>query len=140
MAKHPRWARRFLSDEEFDAIARAIAEAEARTSGEIRVHLERHVPPRRDVIRRAHEVMRHLGMHRAAERAGVLIYLVLEDRKLAIVGDEGIHGRAGDECWARVRDLMVERLKAGAPRDAIVAAIREIGRDLQHHFPRVSVK
>ncbi len=140
MAKHPRWARRFLSDEDFDAIARAIAEAEARTSGEIRVHLERRVPPRRDVIRRAREVFSHLGMHRAAERAGVLIYLALEDRKLAIVGDEGIHGRAGDECWARVRDLMVAKLKAGAPRDAIVAAIREIGRDLQQHFPRVSAE
>jgi uncharacterized membrane protein len=136
MAKHPRWARRFLSDEDFDAIARAIAQAEAHTSGEIRVHLERRIPPRRDVLRRAHEVLRHLGMHQKTDRHGVLIYLALEDRKLAIVGDEGIHRRVGDGYWARVRDLMVEKLKAGASRDAILAAIHDVGRVLREHFPR----
>lgn len=141
MGKHARWARRFLSDTDFDAIVHAIVAAEAQTSGEIRVHLERRVPRRRgdkqgDVYRRAHEVFSHLGMHRTAHRHGVLIYLALEDHKLAIVGDEGIHGRVGDQYWARVRDLMVEKLKAGAPRDALLTAIHEVGRALQEHFPR----
>ncbi len=141
MGKHPRWARRFLSDADFKAVVHAIVAAEAQTSGEIRVHLERRVPRRRDnkqgdVFQRAHEVFSHLGMHRTAERHAVLIYLALEDRRLAIVGDEGIHGRVGDPYWARVRDLMVEKLKAGAPRDALLAAIHQVGRALQEHFPR----
>ena len=141
MGKHPRWARRFLWDADFDAIVHAIVAAEAETSGEIRVHLERRVPRRReekrgDVDQRAHEVFSYLGMDRTPQRHGVLIYLALEDRKLAIVGDEGIHGRVGDPHWARVRDLMVEKLRAGAPRDALVAAIQEVGRALQQHFPR----
>lgn len=141
MGKHPRWARRFLSEADFDAIVHAIVAAEAETSGEIRVHLERRGPRRRgdkwgDVYQRAHEVFSHLGMRRTPQRHGVLIYLALEDRKLAIVGDEGIHGRVGDLYWARVRDLMVEKLRAGAPRDAILAAIREVGRALREHFPR----
>ena len=141
MDKHPRWARRFLSEEDFKAVVHAIVAAEAQTSGEIRVHLERRVPRRwgdkqGNVFQRAHEVFNHLGMHRTAERHAVLIYLALEDRRLAIVGDEGIHGRVGDPYWARVRDLMVERLKAGAPRDALLAAIHEVGRALQEHFPR----
>ena len=140
MGKHPRWARRFLSDEDFDAIVHAIGAAEAHTSGEIRVHLERRVPRRRgrkpgDVIQRAREVFSHLGMRRTAERAGVLIYLALKDRRLAIVGDEGIHGRVGDAFWNHARDLMVEKLKAGARRDAILAAIHDIGRVLGKHFP-----
>ncbi len=141
MEKHPRWARQFLSDTDFDAIVQAIGTAEAETSGEIRVHLERRLPRRQgdkrgDVSQRAHEVFGHLGMHRVAERHAVLIYLALEDRKLAIVGDEGIHGRVGDLYWARVRDLMVEKLRAGAPRDALLAAIHEVGRALKEHFPR----
>lgn len=141
MGTHPRWAHRVLSPEDFDAIVQAIAGAEAQTSGEIRVHLERRVPGRLsgtpgDIIRRAHEVLRQLGMHRTAERHGVLIYLALEDRKLAIVGDEGIHARVGDEYWARVRDLMVERLTAAGPRDAILAALHDVGRVLREHFPR----
>lgn len=141
MAKHPRWVRRFLSDSDFDAVVNAIGEAEARTSGEIRVHLERRIPRGPDgrpgdAIRRARDVFRHLGMHRTAERHGVLIYLALEDRRLAIVGDEGIHRRVGDAYWARVRDLLVEKLKVAAPRDALVAAIGDVGRVLQVHFPR----
>jgi uncharacterized membrane protein len=142
MAKHPSWTRRFLSEADFDAITRAIKTAEARTSAEIRVHLERRVPRRflvgrtPDVMTRAHRVFRHLGMHRTAERHGVLIYVAVEDRRLAIVGDEGIHGRVGAPHWHRVRDVMLERLRSNAPREAIERAIEELGRSLAEHYPR----
>jgi uncharacterized membrane protein len=142
MAKHPSWTRPFLSEADFDAITRAIKTAEARTSAEIRVHLERHVPRRLlvgrapDVMTRAHHVFRRLGMHRTAERHGVLIYVAVEDRRLAIVGDEGIHGRVGDLHWHRVRDLMIERLRSNAPREAIERAVEELGRTLAEHYPR----
>ena len=67
---------------------------------------------------RARQVFAALGMHRTTHRAGVLIYLAVEDRKLAIVGDEGIHARVGDEYWSAVRDAMVARntpIEAGRP-------------------------
>ena len=141
MAKHPRWTRRLLSDEDFDAVVHAIIAAEAETSAEIRVHLERRVRHGRgarpaDPLERARHVFTHLGMHRTAERHGVLIYLAVEDRTLAIVGDEGIHRRVGDDYWARVRDLMLERLKTATLREAIVSAVRKVGRVLREHFPR----
>ncbi len=75
-------------------------------------------------------------MHMTVERHGVLLYLAIEDRKLAVVGDVGIHGRVGDRHWYRVRDRMIERLRAGAPREALVGAIEEIGRELATHYPR----
>ncbi len=141
MAKHPRWARHLLSHADFDAIIQAIVAAEAGTSAEIRVHLERRVhggPSGKtgDAQERARKVFTHLGMHRTAERHGVLIYLALEDRRLAIVGDEGVHFRVGDQYWAHVRDLMVERLRSGTTREAIVAAIHDMGRVLHEHFPK----
>jgi glycosyltransferase involved in cell wall biosynthesis len=58
------------------------------------------------------------------------------ETELAIVGDEGIHRRVGDDYWARVRDLMLDGLRAGAARDAIVAGVAEVGRVLGEHFPR----
>jgi uncharacterized membrane protein len=142
MAKHPGWTRQFLSEADFDVITRAIKMAEARTSAEIRVHLERRVPRRLllgrapDVMTRAQQVFRRLGMHRTAERHGVLIYLAVEDRRFAVVGDEGIHGRVGDPHWHRVRDLMVEKLRSSAPREAIERAVEELGRALAEHYPR----
>src|SRR5213594_2720772 len=142
MARHPSWTRRFLSEADFDAITRAIKTAEARTSAEIRVHLERRVPRRLlvgrapDAVTRAHHVFRRLGMHKTAERHGVLVYLAVEDRRLAVVGDEGIHGRVGDRHWNRVRDLMVEKLRENAPRPALERAIEELGQALAVHYPR----
>ncbi len=137
---HPRWARSFLSDEDFAALGRAIREAEARTSGEIRVHLERKLPggvthPDRP-LHRAQEVLHRLEMHRSKLRNAVLIYVAIEDHRLAIVGDEGIHQRVGDQYWTAIRDAMVTRLKAGSARDALVHAVTEVGLTLGQHFPR----
>jgi uncharacterized membrane protein len=134
---HPRWTRGLLSDADFEAVAEAIRQAEQSTSGEIRVHLEQRLPRGvTDALPRAREVFTRLGMHRTAERHGVLIYVAVDVRKLAVVGDEGIHARTGDDHWAFVRDLMVERLRANAARDAIVAAVTAVGRELARHFPR----
>jgi uncharacterized membrane protein len=75
-------------------------------------------------------------MHLTAERHGVLIYLALEDRKLAIVGDEGIHRRVGDTYWEGVRDLMIAPLRESRALDAVLAGVVEVGRVLAEHFPR----
>lgn len=141
MAGHPDWARDFVGGDGLEAIARAVAAVEARTSAEIRVHLERHVHHPRwaqasDALARAREVFAQLDMHRTAGRNGVLVYVAVEDRRLAVVGDEGIHARVGDACWARARDLMVERLREGRPRDALVEAVSDLGAVLARHFPR----
>ena len=138
--RHPGWARRLFSEADFAAIVDAVARAEATTSAEIRVHLERRVhrwPGQRpDALRRARKVFAHLGMHLTAERHGVLIYLAIEDRKLAIVGDEGIHRRVGDTYWEAVRDLMIAQLREGRALDAVLAGVAEVGRVLAEHFPR----
>src|SRR5437899_13030922 len=101
MAKHPKWTRRFLGMTDFDAVSDAIKAAESHTSAEIRVHLERRLPrrffgARVDALARARGLFTKLGMHRTAARHGVLIYLAVDDRTLAVVGDAGLHGRVGD--------------------------------------------
>jgi len=139
--KHPRWTRQLLSDADLEAIAAAVAAAENETSGEIRVHLERRLPhprgaPPVDALTRATEIFTRLGMHATSERNGVLIYLAVKDHKLAIAGDAGVHARVGDEYWQRVRDAMVERLRRGLARDAVLHAVTEVGEVLRRFFPR----
>jgi uncharacterized membrane protein len=138
--RHPRWAERLFRAEDFTAMTDAVRQAEAATSAEIRVHLERRVHrlplQRPDPLRRAVKVFAHLGMHLTAQRHGVLIYLAVEDRKLAIVGDEGIHRQVGDAYWESVRDLMIARLREGRALEAVTAGVAEVGRVLARHFPR----
>ena len=100
MTSHPKWTQRLFNDADLDAIAGAVARAETGTSAEIRVHFERRVLRGRwgrkpDALGRAQTVFRLLRMHETAARNGVLIYLAIRDRQLAIVGDEGIHRRGG---------------------------------------------
>jgi uncharacterized membrane protein len=137
---HPRWVRKVFSERDLQDIAAAVDRVERAAAAEVRVHLEQRVHHRRgetpDALARAQAVFHHLDMHKTQHRNGVLVYLALADRKLAIVGDEAIHARVGDAYWERVRDLMVQHLRAEAPRDAVVHAVEDLGRVLAEHFPR----
>ncbi len=132
----PAWVAALFSAQDLDEIAAAVRRAESATTAEIRVHLEQHVPVRREPLGRAQEVFRRLGMQRTRHRNGVLIYLAVDDHKLAIVGDAGIHARVGPHYWEEIRDLMVGHLRAAEPRTAVVHAVQELGRALAQHFPR----
>lgn len=141
LGRHPGWAKGVLTDADLDAIVASVREAEQRTSAEIRVHVEPRVAHGRrrgvtDALERARHVFVQLGMHRTAQRSGVLVYLAIEDHKLAVVGDEGIHAHVGDDYWNGVRDRMVERLRAGAMRAALIGAVTEVGVTLARFFPR----
>ena len=133
---HPAWVRQVFSEQDLDDIASAIAYVERRAAAELRVHLEQRVPGG-DALRRAQALFHRLGMDRTRRRNGVLLYLALEDHKLAVVGDVGVHTRVGPAYWERVRDLMVGHLRAQhAPREAVIDAVEELGRMLAEHFPR----
>ena len=133
MAAHPDWVGRLLAPADLEAIAAAVAAAERRTSGQIRVHLERRCVG--DPLAHARRVFQSLGMHRTRRRDAVLLFLAVDDRKFAVVGDDGIHAQVGHGFWDSVRDVLQADLRAGRLRDGIVAAIGEIGRVLGRHFP-----
>jgi uncharacterized membrane protein len=136
--RHPRWTRALFTAADLEAIAAAVAAAERETSGEIRVHLERRLPRGTspgDALPRATELFTRLGMHATADRNGVLIYLAVDDHQLAIAGDAGVHARVGDEYWQRIRDAMVERLRRGEARAAVLHAVSEVGAVLRRFFP-----
>jgi uncharacterized membrane protein len=139
MTRHPAWTRALFSAADLEAIAAAVAAAERETSGEIRVHLERRLPrgvPGGDALARATELFTRLGMHATDARNGVLIYLAVDDHKLAIAGDAGVHAQVGDQYWQRIRDTMVERLRRGEARAAVLHAVTEVGVILKTFFPR----
>ena len=134
MARHPRWVRAFLGEADLDGVARAIATAETRTSAEIRVHLDHRCPG--EAMARAVTVFERLGMHRTAARHGVLIYVSVDDHKLAVLGDQGIHERVGQAYWERLVDGVLAHFRDERPRDGLLHAVNEVGTVLAHHFPR----
>lgn len=123
-----------LTEAELQRVRVAIAAAEERTSGEIRVHMEDHIEE--DVLDHAAFIFEELGMHRTRHRNGVLIYLSVADRKLAVIGDEGIDRRVPANFWNDVLGLLKLHLAAGRPADGLVEAVHTVGEKLSALFPR----
>ena len=134
MARHPKWVRALLSDDDLAAIARAVAEAERHTSAEVRVHLDHSCEG--DALQQAIKVFEKLGMHKTAARNGVLVYISVTDRKLAVIGDKGIHERVGEAYWQGLVAAVLLRMRQQQARDGLIHAIAELGRELGRHFPR----
>ena len=85
-------------------IEQAIKEAELDTSGEIRVHIESKCTS--DPLQRAVYIFNYLKMYNTQARNGVLIYVAVESRKFAIIGDAGILSGRIREKIAHIRYIL----------------------------------
>ena len=127
--------REFLSKLEHDRIVNAIREAESKTSAQIRVYIQRG-KLNGDPLIAAQKKLQRLGMHKTSERNGVLIFVAPRAHKFAVVGDQAIHERCGDVYWRQIVDRMCEHFRNERFSDALVDAIRDIGKALATHFPK----
>jgi uncharacterized membrane protein len=123
-----------LSPSEEEQIVNAIRLAEKNTSGEIRVYVEsrcRFMDP----VDRAIEIFFGLKMEKTDDHNGVLIYVALKDRQLAIYGDEGIHMKVGKEFWQNAVKQMLMHFNKENYVTGICETVLTIGRTLEKEFP-----
>jgi uncharacterized membrane protein len=125
--------KRFARGIDGDRVKRAIEEAERGTSGEIVVSVAPFFVG--SVLRAAERAFDRLGVTRTRERNGVLLFVVPGRRQLAVVGDEGIHAKVGQEFWERVAAATARRLGQGDTTGALCDGVAELGRELARHFP-----
>jgi len=123
-----------FNDEQQKEMVSAIQDAERCTSGEVRVYVERHCRYV-DPLDRAAEVFVGLEMEKTVARNGVLVYVALRDRQLAIFGDRGIHEKVGNEFWNRQVSNILSHFNKANYSGGIAAVVSEIGKALEHHFP-----
>ncbi len=126
-----------LSEDVQDAVVAAIREAEAGTTGEIRVFVEKHCEYM-NALDRAMELFAQLNMHQTEQRNAILIYLAMKDRQFALYADEAIHKQAGGAAfWQDAAAQLQRALRAGDPAGGLVACIRRLGDSLAKAFPPV---
>ena len=125
----------FLGRLEHDRIVHAIRDAEGKTSGEVRVYVERG-NLNGDALPAAQKKFDELGMHKTRDRNGVLIYVVPRAHKFAVVGDQAIHEKCGDALWQGVVAKMRDHFNNERCSEEIVDAIRDLGLVLAERFPR----
>jgi len=122
-----------FSTEDQERIIHAINLAENKTSGEIRVAVEKRC--KSDALSRATYFFEKLGMHKTALQNGVLIYMAVEDHTFAIIGDEGIDRLVGTAFWNETKSLMTDYFRKGELVTGIVEGIKHTGRQLKTYFP-----
>lgn len=123
----------FLTAEEEEQVINAIRKAERTTSGEIRVHLEKHTDL--NVLERAAEVFHLLKMDTTEQHNGVLIYVAVNDHRFAIYGDSGIDKVVPDNFWESTKDVILSQFKQGEFVQGLVDGITLAGEQLQAYFP-----
>lgn len=124
---------KYFTEESKLQITNAIRVAETNTSGEIRVHVEKHCKD--NVLDQAAYVFEKLEMHRTKLRNGVLFYLAIEDRKFAILGDAGINQKVSGNFWDEIKEEVIQKLKDGKFAEGISDGIIKAGEQLKKHFP-----
>jgi uncharacterized membrane protein len=124
----------FLNTLDHERIVKAIAQAEACSRAEVRVHVSNQAVD--DPQKAAAAQFEKLGMTRTAERNGVLIYVAPRSRKFAILGDSGIHQSCGQSFWQDVAAAMEADFRAGRFTEGIVKGVARAGEALGTHFPR----
>jgi uncharacterized membrane protein len=126
--------KQFFSAEENRQIVEAIRQAEKQTSGEIRIFVESK-NAFMDPIDRAKEIFFNLKMQETDHRNGVLLYLAMEHKELALFADEGIYEKAGAAYWNNEVKEMIAGFTNDNIGDSIERCILHIGQTLKEKFP-----
>lgn len=131
---------RAFDDAALERLAGMIAEDEARHRGEVVFAVEGALPAW-DALRgvparaRAEAAFATLRVWDTEANTGVLLYLLLADRRIEIVADRGLAAVA-PEHWREVCALIEARMAAGEAEAAVVAGLQAIGGLLAAACPR----
>ena len=136
----PLAARRLFPESTLDALQARVAQCEQHHRGEIRFVIEAELHTgqlwrelsSRD---RAREVFAAQGVWNTAENNGVLIYLLLADRRVEIMADRGIAARVADSEWAAICRMMETHFRDGRFEAGALAGVDAVCELLTRHFP-----
>lgn len=136
-----RQVRRAFSPKSLAAIERAITCGEVAHAGEVRFVVEGALDglpllQGQSARERAIEVFSRLRVWDTERNSGVLIYLLLADRRVEIVADRGIDARVGSHGWQAVCRGMESCFRDGDYERGAIVGIEGVVAHLSRHAPR----
>ena len=140
LLEHNWRVRRIFTPKVLDDIEKAIKLTEATHSGQVRFVVEGALdgkPLFRDQSARdrALDIFAHFRIWDTAHNNGVLIYLLLADRKVEIVADRGIDAKVGRAGWQKICAAIETDFKAGKFEAGVIRGIGAVAKQLAAYFP-----
>ncbi len=137
MAKK-QWINIYFSEDELKEIQFAADAVEKRTVGEIVLSF-RNKKTLLEKLYSNHELamkdFETLGVHKTAERTGILIFIIFEEKYYDIIADEGIYAKIPDETWNKMEAKLKEEFRSKNYSAGVIALINEMGEILASEFP-----
>jgi uncharacterized membrane protein len=123
----------FLSQQEKRLVEHAIHQAEMKTSGEIRVHLEKKMEE--PLLEHAKKIFEEIGMTKTERRNGILILIGIHTHKVVVLGDEGINNHVSPDFWDKIIKAMLPYFENDEFGEGLSQGIALIGEKLTTVFP-----
>lgn len=136
-------ARKLLGSKGLQRLEQAVRDSEARHMGELRLCIEAGLPVAslwqgtspRD---RAVTLFSQLRVWDTEHNNGVLIYLLLAERRIEILADRGLHERVGKQAWQAITAQLSTSLQSGCHEEGLIKAIDAVSALMRQHFPPTS--
>lgn len=132
------WINIYFSEDELKEIQFAADAVEKRTVGEIVLSF-RNKKTLLEKLYSNHELamkdFETLGVHKTAERTGILIFIIFEEKYYDIIADEGIYAKIPDETWNKMEAKLKGEFRSKNYSAGVIALINEMGEILASEFP-----
>ena len=137
---HPVRQHRAFPRAALDAIQHEIAAQEKRHRGQVVFVVERELTTAElwrglGARERARQVFAAQGVWNTEENNGVLIYLLLADRRVEIIADRGVDAKVGAAEWQEICRMMERHFGGGDFTAGAIAGVRAVSELLARHFP-----
>lgn len=128
----------FLNDDELLRISNKIKQSEKHTAGEICVSIKDHTKnstSKKSIKEIAELEFFRLGIQNTRDKTGILIFILLNERKFYILADSGINEKVQQSTWDSIKEEMQNYFLHGNFCKGIIHGVDEVGNILSHHFP-----
>jgi uncharacterized membrane protein len=131
---------RSLDSASLRRIETQVTDSERSHSGEIRICIEAGLPlsylwRNASSRERATTMFGKLRVWDTAHNNGVLIYLLLAERRIEIVADRGIHTHVAQQVWQSITHTLAQHIQSGNTAQGLESAVHAIHLLLVQHFP-----
>jgi uncharacterized membrane protein len=126
--------RTFFSLGDTQEILGAIAGAETRTSGQIRVRVEKRAG--KDPLAKARDAFAGAGLRTPEQKNNVMFYISVEDKKFAVLGDDGINAKVSADFWENIKEAVLVKFRQKQYAIGLAGGITLAGEKLAEYFPQ----
>lgn len=132
--------RQYFDAQHKHALSQAITAAERGHRGEIRLVVETRLPlslaiNKLTARQRAIQWFSELRVWDTEENSGIVLYLLLAERKIEILADRGINKLVPQSEWDNICSQLQSKLSADQIHEGLQQALSQFGEILRQHYP-----